>query len=95
MPPREVSGHKLIPFSVTSLVKINVGSIIKIAIEIRVIKYVANDYIWVSEDVSILESGVCFDKPSAADPTLWPSDHAGVWADLEIAGPSKQPAGLE
>jgi endonuclease/exonuclease/phosphatase family metal-dependent hydrolase len=53
------------------------------------------DFIWVSEDVSILESGVCFDKPSAADPTLWPSDHAGVWADLEIAGPSRQPAGLE
>jgi hypothetical protein len=27
-------------------------------------------------------SGVCFNTPSADDPTLWPSDHAGVWADL-------------
>ena len=42
------------------------------------------DYIWVSEDVSILESGVGFDKASATDAALWPSDHAGVWADLEI-----------
>jgi endonuclease/exonuclease/phosphatase family metal-dependent hydrolase len=42
------------------------------------------DYVWVSEDVSVVESGVCFDKASATDATLWPSDHAGVWADLEI-----------
>ena len=27
-------------------------------------------------------SGVCFNTPSADDPTLWPSDHAGVWADI-------------
>ena len=53
------------------------------------------DYIWVSEDVNILESGVCFDKASPTDATLWPSDHAGVWADLEITGPSKQPPAPE
>jgi hypothetical protein len=29
-------------------------------------------------------SGVCFDKPSLADPTLWFSDQARVWADLDI-----------
>lgn len=51
------------------------------------------DYIWVSEDVSILESGICFDKASPADATLWPSDHAGVWADLEIGGAAKPVAG--
>jgi len=25
-----------------------------------------------------------FQHPSATDPTLWPSDHAGVWADLSF-----------
>jgi endonuclease/exonuclease/phosphatase family metal-dependent hydrolase len=43
------------------------------------------DYIWVSPAITIHASGVCFDKPSADDPSLWPSDHAGVWADVEIA----------
>jgi endonuclease/exonuclease/phosphatase family metal-dependent hydrolase len=42
------------------------------------------DYIWVSADINIVASGVCFDQPSPGDPTLWPSDHAGVWADLEL-----------
>jgi endonuclease/exonuclease/phosphatase family metal-dependent hydrolase len=42
------------------------------------------DYIWTSGAIRTAASGVCFDKPDAADPTLWPSDHAGVWADLEF-----------
>ena len=42
------------------------------------------DYIWVSETITIGDGGVCFDKPSPDDPSLWPSDHAGVWADLEL-----------
>lgn len=42
------------------------------------------DYIWVSGGISITASGVAFDRPSPADPTLWPSDHAGVWADLTL-----------
>jgi len=42
------------------------------------------DYIWVSERIKIVASGVGFDKPSPDDPSLWPSDHAGVWADLEV-----------
>lgn len=46
------------------------------------------DYIWVSAGVNIIDSGVCFDKASADDASLWPSDHAGVWADLEIASAS-------
>lgn len=46
------------------------------------------DYIWVSEDAKIIESGLCFDKASTGDASLWPSDHAGVWADLEIANSS-------
>lgn len=42
------------------------------------------DYIWVSESVKISASGLCFNKPAADNPNLWPSDHAGVWADLEL-----------
>ena len=43
------------------------------------------DYIWVSPKLRIIASGVCFNQPSADDSSLWPSDHAGVWADLETA----------
>lgn len=43
------------------------------------------DYIWVSESIRIQQSGLCFDQPPVEDPTLWPSDHVGVWADLEFA----------
>ena len=42
------------------------------------------DYIWVSEGIRVARSRVCFNQPGAADPTLWPSDHAGVWADLDV-----------
>ena len=48
------------------------------------------DYIWVSDGVEIVASGVCFDKADPDDAALWPSDHAGVWADLEITGAPKQ-----
>lgn len=43
------------------------------------------DYIWVSGQVRVVESGVCFAEPDPGDATLWPSDHAGVWADLDFA----------
>lgn len=43
------------------------------------------DYIWVSKEVRIVASGTCFDRASPNDPSLWPSDHAGVWADLDFA----------
>jgi endonuclease/exonuclease/phosphatase family metal-dependent hydrolase len=42
------------------------------------------DYIWISQGIEILASEVCFNRPSPDDPSLWPSDHAGVWADLQI-----------
>jgi beta-glucosidase len=42
------------------------------------------DFIWISRSVRLLESGRCFDAPSPDDETLWPSDHVGVWADLEL-----------
>jgi endonuclease/exonuclease/phosphatase family metal-dependent hydrolase len=43
------------------------------------------DYIWVSESIGVQASGLCFNQPAKDDPDLWPSDHVGVWADLEIA----------
>jgi endonuclease/exonuclease/phosphatase family metal-dependent hydrolase len=42
------------------------------------------DYIWVSERLQINASDVCFNSPSPTDSTLWPSDHAGVWAALSF-----------
>ena len=42
------------------------------------------DYVWVSERLKVLASGTCFDQPSPDDAALWPSDHAGVWADIEL-----------
>jgi endonuclease/exonuclease/phosphatase family metal-dependent hydrolase len=32
------------------------------------------DFIWVSGPLRVIESRVCFNQPSASDPTLWPSD---------------------
>jgi endonuclease/exonuclease/phosphatase family metal-dependent hydrolase len=42
------------------------------------------DYIWISTGVAVNASAVCFNQPSDTDPSLWPSDHAGVWADLDV-----------
>ena len=42
------------------------------------------DYIWVAGALQVSASGFCFNRPSPTDVTLWPSDHAGVWADLSF-----------
>jgi endonuclease/exonuclease/phosphatase family metal-dependent hydrolase len=42
------------------------------------------DYIWISRSIEIQASGLCFNQPAENDPDLWPSDHIGVWADLEL-----------
>jgi endonuclease/exonuclease/phosphatase family metal-dependent hydrolase len=42
------------------------------------------DYIWVSASIKIQASGLCFNQPASDNPNLWPSDHVGVWADVEI-----------
>ena len=42
------------------------------------------DYIWISESIQLRASGLCFNQAAKDDPELWPSDHVGVWADLEI-----------
>ena len=40
------------------------------------------DDLWVAGPLAVRARGGGFDTPSATDPTWWPSDHAGVWADL-------------
>lgn len=42
------------------------------------------DYIWISPSIKVKATGLCFNIPASNDPNLWPSDHVGVWADLEI-----------
>jgi len=42
------------------------------------------DYVWTEGALQALASEVCFDRGHPQDPTLYPSDHAGVWADLEV-----------
>jgi len=44
------------------------------------------DYLWVAGAIQIVDSGVCFNQPSPQGPSLWPSDHIGVWADLKFGG---------
>jgi endonuclease/exonuclease/phosphatase family metal-dependent hydrolase len=43
------------------------------------------DYIWVSESINIHDSGLCFNQPANDNMDLWPSDHVGVWSDLELS----------
>jgi endonuclease/exonuclease/phosphatase family metal-dependent hydrolase len=42
------------------------------------------DFIWVAGQAKVVESGVCFAEAAPDDPTLYPSDHTGVWADLDF-----------
>jgi len=42
------------------------------------------DYIWISGPLEVQASGICFNNASTKDATLWPSDHAGVWAELSF-----------
>ena len=42
------------------------------------------DYIWLSRSIEIQASGLCFNRPAQNDSDLWPSDHVGVWADLQL-----------
>jgi endonuclease/exonuclease/phosphatase family metal-dependent hydrolase len=43
------------------------------------------DYIWIGGELTVQSSAVCFDRGHPSDATLYPSDHAGVWADLLVA----------
>jgi nocturnin len=42
------------------------------------------DYIWVRGAVRVIDARLAFDRPHPDDPTLYPSDHLGLAAHLEI-----------
>ena len=42
------------------------------------------DYIFVSEEFRIIDAGLAFDKPSAHDAQMYPSDHLGLFAELGL-----------
>jgi endonuclease/exonuclease/phosphatase family metal-dependent hydrolase len=43
------------------------------------------DYIWLRGEVRVQSARLAFDRPDPEDPTLYPSDHFGLSATLEIA----------
>ena len=45
------------------------------------------DYIWIRGPVEVTSARLAFDRPDPMDPTLYPSDHFGISAWLEV-GPS-------
>ena len=42
------------------------------------------DYIWVRGAVRVVSARLAFDRPAVDDPTLYPSDHLGIAAHLEL-----------
>jgi endonuclease/exonuclease/phosphatase family metal-dependent hydrolase len=42
------------------------------------------DYIWVRDAARVVSARLVFDRPDPEDPTLYPSDHLGIAAQLEI-----------
>jgi endonuclease/exonuclease/phosphatase (EEP) superfamily protein YafD len=48
----------------------------------------AIDYIWVRGAASVAEARLTLDRPSDADSGLYPSDHRGVVAELDLGGSS-------
>ncbi|MDO8483739.1 MAG: endonuclease/exonuclease/phosphatase family protein [Candidatus Limnocylindrales bacterium] len=47
------------------------------------------DYIWVRGDVRVASARLEFDRPHPDDPTLYPSDHFGLSAQLELGTPDR------
>jgi endonuclease/exonuclease/phosphatase family metal-dependent hydrolase len=43
------------------------------------------DYVWLRGPVRAASARLAFDRPAAGDPTLYPSDHLGLVAELELA----------
>ena len=42
------------------------------------------DYIWVRDAVRVVSARLVFDRPDPEDATLYPSDHVGISAQLEV-----------
>ena len=50
------------------------------------------DYIWLRGPVRVTSARLAFDRPDPDDPTLYPSDHVGISAWLEIGSPEPSKA---
>ena len=50
------------------------------------------DYIWVGSAIRVTSARLAFDRPHPDDPTLYPSDHFGLSAHLEIGASADRPA---
>lgn len=44
------------------------------------------DYVWVRGAVTVAAARLAFERPDPDDPTLYPSDHLGISAQLEFGG---------
>lgn len=42
------------------------------------------DYIWLRGAVDVRAARLAWDRPAVGDPTLYPSDHFGIMADVEV-----------
>jgi endonuclease/exonuclease/phosphatase family metal-dependent hydrolase len=42
------------------------------------------DYIWLRGTIRARSAGLAFDRPAVGDPTLYPSDHLGLVAEVEV-----------
>jgi endonuclease/exonuclease/phosphatase family metal-dependent hydrolase len=42
------------------------------------------DYIWIRGAASVERAGLAFDRPAVGDPTLYPSDHYGMVAQVAV-----------
>jgi hypothetical protein len=42
------------------------------------------DYIWVRGSAAVVSCRVVLDRPAVGDPTLFPSDHVGLSAQLSV-----------
>ena len=42
------------------------------------------DYVWVRGAVRVVGARLAFDRPAVGDPTLYPSDHLGLVAELVV-----------
>jgi endonuclease/exonuclease/phosphatase family metal-dependent hydrolase len=42
------------------------------------------DYIWIRGAIRVVSARLAFDRPAVGDPTLYPSDHIGLSAELSI-----------
>jgi endonuclease/exonuclease/phosphatase family metal-dependent hydrolase len=47
------------------------------------------DYIWLRGRARVNAARLAFDRPAVGDPTLYPSDHLGLVAEVEIGSPDR------